>query len=267
LLEDHHHHRDGEAVHEHDEPPAEQPVSQMKRIERWLLSQQQVLTEHARRTAGPTLVPLLEDANEGLQVLREYRGWPGIVDERHLAALTDLIDDPMPMLYPLRQLPCTLLHGNPSAAHWRLTLFDDYYLMNWQKMTVGPGVLDLVRFIDQAALLPENGNGSALLRTETAEETMVDNYILAMRGELGTRFDARSTRLAIPAARCLLVIVDWLPRLSGWLEEMSFEKEVWQAMSELPDHALQEAGMADLYRWRSSLSLVFDRFLRAYRLL
>jgi hypothetical protein len=73
--------------------------------------------------------------------------------------------------------------------------------------------------------------------------------------------------LAIPAARCLLAIIDWLPRLSGWLEEMSFDKEVWQAMSKLPDDALKEAGMAELISWRRSLALIFDRFLRAYRLL
>jgi hypothetical protein len=189
------------------------------------------------------------------------------VDDRHLTALADLLDDPMPMLYPLRQLPCTLLHGDPSAKHWRLTLFDDYYLMNWQMMTIGPGVYDLVRFIDQAVLLPGDRANGEILRSETAEETMIDNYILAMRGELGTRFDARSTRLAIPAARCLLAIIDWLPRLSGWLEEMSFDKEVWQAMSKLPDDALKEAGMAELISWRRSLALIFDRFLRAYRLL
>jgi hypothetical protein len=118
-----------------------------------------------------------------------------------------------------------------------------------------------------SALLPGNSAGGAILQTETAEETMVDSYILAMRGELGTRFDARSARLAIPAARCLLAITDWLPRLGGWLEEMSFDKEVWQTMSELSDEALQEAGMAELIGWRRSLSLIFDRFLRAYRLL
>lgn len=245
----------------------EQPPSQMERIERWLQSQQRILTEHAMRTAGPSLVPLLEKASEGLDILRQHHGWPGIVDDRHLTALADLLDDPMPVLYPLRQLPCTLLHGNPSAKHWHLTFFDDFYLMNWQMMTIGPGVYDLVRFIDQAALLPSNGASGDISQSETAVETMVDNYILAMRGELGTRFDARSTRVAIPPARCLLAMIDWLPRLSGWLEEMSFDKEVWQAMSELPDDALQEAGMAELISWRSSLSLVFDRFLRAYRLL
>lgn len=267
LLEKSSSEREGSASAESEEPSGKQPTSQMDRIEQWLQSQRRILTEHALRTAGPSLAPMLEEASRGLAVLGSHGGWPGIVDERHLTALADLLDDPMPVLHPLRQLPCTLLHGNPAANHWRLTLFDDYLLMNWQMMSIGPGIYDLVRFIDQAALLPGDGASGDLLRSVTAEETMVDHYILAMRGELGTRFDARSARQAIPAARCLLAIIDWLPRLGSWLEEMSFDKDVWQAISELPDDALKEAGMADLISWRKSLSLIFDRFLRAYRLL
>ena len=81
------------------------------------------------------------------------------------------------------------------------------------------------------------------------------------------RFDARSTRLAVPAARCLLVLTHWLPRLGDWLQELPCDKETWQAMSELPDEALMDAGLSELITWRQSLALVFDRFLRAYRLL
>lgn len=247
--------------------PLEQPASQMERIESWLQSQQRILSEHALRTAGPTLAPLLAEAGKGLELLKHYGGWPGIIDERHLSALADLLDDPMPLLYPLRRLPGTLLHGNPSADHWCLTLFDDYYLLDWRLMTVGPGVCDLVRFIDQAALQPGNAFSGEALWSGTAEETMIDSYILAMRGELGNRFDARSIRLAVPAARCLLVLVEWIPRLGDWLKELSIDKDVWLAMGETPDEVLTEAGLAELITWRSSLSLIFDRFLRAYRLL
>lgn len=242
-----------------------QPGGQMARIEEWLQGQQRILTEHALRTAGPSLAPLLAEASKGLETLNEYRGWPGIVDDRHLTALADLLDDPMPVLYPLRQLPCTLLHGKPSPENWRLTLFDDYYLLDWHTTTIGPGVYDLVQFVDHATLLPGKGQNGNSLQAETIEETMVDNYILAMRGELGTRFDTRSTRLAVPAARCLLVLIDWLPRMGRWLREMSFNREVWQAMSELPDEGLEEVGLAELVAWQRSLSLVFDRFLQAYR--
>lgn len=250
-----------------EEATDEQPTGRMERIEKWLLSQQRVLTEHALRTAGPSLAPLLAEANRGLEILNQYRGWPGIIDDRHLTALSDLLDDPMPVLYPLRQLPCTLLHGNPTPEQWRLTLFDEYYLMNWEMTAIGPGVYDLVRFVDQTAMPPGVASANGDLLAETVEETIVDNYILAMRGELGTRFDARSTRLAVPAARCLLILIDWLPRLGRWLSEMSFNREVWQEMSELPETSLEEVGLAELVAWQRALSLIFDRFLRAYRLL
>jgi hypothetical protein len=250
-----------------DDQPPEQPSSQSRRIERWLSRQQRMLTEHAMRTAGPTLAPLLQQASEALETLRRFRGWPGIVDDRHMAALADLLDDPLPMLFPLRQLPSTLLHGNPSADKWRVTLFGDHYLMDWQMTTIGPGVYDLVRFIDQVGLVAGNGARGESQPAATAEETMVDSYILAMRGELGARFDARSTRLAVPAARCLLALVDWTPRLSGWLNDMAIDQETWFAMSELPEGTLREAGLAEVIGWRQSLSLIFERFLRAYRLL
>jgi hypothetical protein len=171
----------------------------------------------------------------------------------------------MPLLYPLRQQPCTLLHGEPSSENWYLTLFDEYYLLDWQKMTVGPGIYDLVRFIDQFAMLPGNLSANEALQADTAVETMIDSYVLAMRSELGSRFDARSTRLAVPAARCLLVLIYWIPKLGSWLKEMSFENEAWRAMNEIPDDALVDVGIVDLAAWRNSLALVFDRFMRDYR--
>ena len=251
-----------------EEMPEAQPPSQIERIERWLQGQQRHLTEHAKRTAGPSLAPLLADAGRGLDTLIEFNGWPGIVDDRHLTALADLLDDPLPVLHQLRQLPYTLLHGDPSAERWCLTLFDDYYLLDWSQTTIGPGVYDLVSFIDQLELLSgETAGARETRRSRVTEETMIDNYILAMRGELGSRFDARATRQAVPAARCLLVLTNWLPQLGNWLRESPYDLNAWQAMNKLPDQALLDAGMADLLGWRLSLATIFDRFLRAYRLL
>jgi hypothetical protein len=251
-----------------EETPEAQLPSQMERIERWLQGQQRHLTEHAKRTAGPSLAPLLAEAGRGLDTLIEFNGWPGIIDDRPLTALADLLDDPLPVLHPLRQLPYTLLHGDPSAERWRLTLFDDYYLLDWRQATIGPGVYDLVSFIDQLELLSgETVGARETRRSRATEETMVDSYILAMRGELGSRFDARATRQAVPAARCLLVLTNWLPQLGDWLRESPYDLDAWQAMSRLPDEALLDAGMADLLGWRLSLATIFDRFLQAYRLL
>ncbi|UCG23522.1 MAG: hypothetical protein JSW55_15445 [Chloroflexota bacterium] len=241
-----------------DEQRSEQLPDQMARIERWLQGQRRHLTEHAKRTAGP-LTPLLAEASDGLYVLRQVDGWPGIVDEQHLAALADLLDDPLPMLYPLRQLPSTLLHGDPSAKRWCLTLFDDYYLLDWQKTAIGPGVYDLLTFIDQMELLADER------RSRVNEETMIDSYILAMRGELGTRFDARATRQAIPAARCLHVLGRWLPFLGESLQQLRHDDNTWPTMEDLSDEELIEAGLTQLPKLRTSLATVFDRFLRDYR--
>lgn len=268
MLEDQQSMVDSASGESSEEDRGEQPRRQMQRIERWLKGQQRYLTEHAIRSAGPTLTPLLAEANSSLETLTQLNGWPGIVDDRHLSALADLLDDPLPMLYPLRQLPYTLLHGNPSAERWHLTLFDDYYLKEWQEAAIGPGVMDLVSFIDQLNVHLDAERGWRGRRpVRASEETMIDSYILAMRGELGTRFDARAIRLAVPAARCLLVLTRWLPRLGEWLQELQFEADVWQAMSDLPDKELEEAGLAELIGWRTALAELFDRFLRAYRLL
>lgn len=249
-----------------EEDPTEQPTSQMERIERWLQGQRRYLTEHAIRSAGPSLTPLLARAGNSLETLTQLNGWPGIVDDRHLTALADLLDDPLPMLYPLRQLPYTLLHGDPSAERWHLTLFDDYYLMEWQQAAIGPGITDLVSFVDHLEVHLDAEKGWRGRRPERAsEETMIDSYILAMRGELGTRFDARAIRLAMPAARCFLVLTRWLPRLGDWLQELQFDTEVWQAMSDLPDEQLEDAGLAELVDWKTALAKLFDRFLGAYR--
>jgi len=61
--------------------------------------------------------------------------------------------------------------------------------MNWEKTTIGPGVYDLVRFVDQTAMLPGVGSANSDLLSETVEETIVDSYILAMRG--GVTFELR----------------------------------------------------------------------------
>src|SRR5690606_41890300 len=72
-----------------------------------------VLSRHAVRNAGRLAPHFLRAAN-GLVVIRDLGGWPGVLGESHLAAAADLLDDPVPMLAPLLDLPVTLLHGARS---------------------------------------------------------------------------------------------------------------------------------------------------------
>jgi hypothetical protein len=86
-----------------------------------------------------------------------------------------------------------------------------------------------------------------------------------MRGELGSRFDARATRQALPAARCLLVLSKWLPLLGETLRQLRHDGDAWQVLGNITDEELAKAGSMQMPNPRVSLARVFDRFLRDYR--
>jgi len=225
---------------------------------------QAVLSRHAVRQAE-RLAPRLARAAEGLLALRRWGGWPGVINGGHLAAVADLLDDPLPMLATLRELPTTLLHGAPHPRHWRLSLFDECVLIDWSEAQIGPGVLDLAAFLEGYPLVYDRpagdcAPGAAQLRlrplTPLLEETLVDTYLITLSAELGGRAAARSTRAALPAARCLFVLLTWLPFLADWA-------------AETPDGLgiLAVSASADATAFSAYLSAAFDRFLRAYRAL
>jgi hypothetical protein len=225
-----------------------------------------ILSEHALSQAGQ-LAPLFLQAANGLVVMRDLGGWPGILGETHLAAVSDLLDDPVPLLEPLRQLPQTLLHGDPSSRHWHLTVFEDQRLTGWQTATVGPGICDLVSFIEQFGLLEANENG-ADLKTRPLwpinEETMIDSYMLTLSQRLGSHINTRSLRQAIPAARCLHVLITWFPHFATWFEEMP-NKFTWQKVNRMAPAEFTDTPLQGFMELRPYLSGVFERFLLAYR--
>ncbi len=225
-----------------------------------------ILSEHAMIQAGQ-LAPLFLQAANGLVVMRDLGGWPGILGESHLAAVADLLDDPVPLLEPLRQLPVTLLHGDPNNHHWRVTVFDDQRLTGWQTAVVGPGIFDLVSFIEQFSLL-EVAESGAMLKTRPSwpvdEETMIDSYMLALSQRLGNRVNTRALRQAIPAARCLHVMTNWFPHFATWFEEMP-NKYTWQKVNRMADQDFVDTPLQGFLQLRPYLSDVFERFLLAYR--
>lgn len=232
----------------------------------------EVISRHAIQNSGRLAPNLLRAAN-GLVVMRDLGGWPGVLGESHLTAAADLLDDPVPMLAPLLDLPVTLLHGAPHPGHWRLTLFGDRYLLDWSEAQIGPGVLDLVAFLEGYPLLLDERShvshqGASRLRlrdaSALAEETIIDTYLLTLSAELGGRSPARAFRAALPAARCLHVLLTWFPYFATWAGDMP-DRYVWQRANRQEDtlphryHQSPELGLK-LY-----LAGVFDRFLRAYR--
>lgn len=225
-----------------------------------------VLSEHALMQAGQ-LAPLFLQAANGLVVMRDLGGWPGILGETHLTAVADLLDDPVPILEPLRQLPQTLLHGDPNSSHWRVTVFEDQRLTEWQTAVIGPAVCDLISFIEQFGLLeaPEQGG---MMKTRPlwpiSEETIIDTYLLALSKRLGARLNTRALRQAIPAARCLYVLTNWFPHFATWFEEMP-NKFSWQKINRMPDREFVGTPLYGFMQLRPYLSGVFERFLLAYR--
>lgn len=221
------------------------------------------ISAHAIQTAG-RLAPTFVRTAAGLELLRKLGGWPGIIEAEHLDAVAELLDDPLPMLQPLRELPVTLLHGNLAPRHWRLTLFNERYLLDWHHATAGPAVCDLVDFLEQTQRLWwQERRAVDGEPCPVTEETMVDSYLLRMSMLLGSEFSARAMRQAIPAALCLHVLMTWLPRFAIWFQSYANSPYTWEAVAGLADEHLQTAGLGHLAGMRDYLADLFQRFLLA----
>lgn len=228
------------------------------------------ISEHALSNAG-RLAPTLLKAANGLAVLRSLGGWPGILGESHLTAVADLLDDPVPMLQPLQDLPFTLIHGNPHNEQWHFTLFEqERRLHGWETVCVGPGIYDIVAFTEQANLIYMDGDINNMLQSRQEMpldiETMLDTYFLTLSAELGNKFPSREVRRAIWAARCLYVLVNWFSYFSTWFDDMP-DKYAWQKINRMSDKQLSQNQNHPIVAIRPYLKGVFARFLQAYRLL
>ena len=225
-----------------------------------------ILSQHALVQAGQ-LAPLFLQAANGLVVMRDLGGWPGILGESHLTAVSDLLDDPVPLLEPLRRLPPTLLHGDPNNHHWRVTVFEDQRLTGWQTAAVGPGICDLVSFIEQFGLLESREQGSSFKTRPlwpVDEEAIIDGYLLALSHRLGNRVNTRALRQAIPAARCLYVLTNWFPHFATWFNEMT-NKFTWQKVNRMAPSEFANTPLQGFLELRPYLSGVFERFILAFR--
>ncbi len=257
--------------HFHSRPQGPHHWEELQKSESLFFNEElpSIISRHATRSAG-RLAPQFMRAAAGLRLMRELGGWPGVIDENHLAAAADLLDDPVPMLSPLLDLPATLAHGQSHPGHWRLTLFDESYLIDWSKAQIGPGILDLVAFLEGypiVAVPNPTGSGIDLTPRELSpvlEETIIDTYLLTLVEELGRQVPTRAIRAAMPAARCLHTLIAWFPFFATWAKEMP-DRELWHKITRLdeaelaPNHQAPTAGM------RHYLAGVFERFLRAYR--
>lgn len=224
------------------------------------------LSDHAVQAAGQLSDRLIRAA-AGLEKIQLLGGWPNIIDDQHILAIADLLDDPVPMLQPLQQLPSTLLHGRLSPINWRFNLFDDHYLVNWENMTVGPGIYDMVCFIEEFDFLADENGWRSRSAWPVLEETMIDSYLLNMGVKIGPSFNATDARNAVPAARCLYLLTTWLPRFALWFQTVPDDLQDWHEFNKMCDEELAAAGFELMVGIRPYLSNLFQRFLSAYRML
>ncbi|MFL7839591.1 MAG: hypothetical protein ACK2T4_13030 [Candidatus Promineifilaceae bacterium] len=227
-----------------------------------------MISDHALRHLGRLAPKFLEAAN-GVAVMRALGGWPGVLGESHLSAASDLLDDPVPLLEPLTRLSQTLLHGNMHSYHWHITLFDERRLVDWDNVTLGPGIFDLISFQERFELLISGDEIRPVYAREEPpidEETIIDSYMLAMKAELGVEFDARAMRQAIPAARCLFVLENWFPYFASRFDDLP-DFFTWQRINRMSSSELEKRTVDQVYVYRPYLKRVFRRFLQAYHML
>ncbi|MCL4867487.1 MAG: hypothetical protein KJ063_00835 [Anaerolineae bacterium] len=222
------------------------------------------LSDHAIWSSG-RLAPYFLHAAAAVAFLRQRGGWPGVLTLSDLDAAADLLDDPVPLLYSLRDQPLTLQHGAPFNHHWQVTPFNNACLLDWQQISAGPGVVDLVHLVEQFNWLLTDG-GAMLPRSMpiASEETLIDSYILHLAAELGPLCDTRTLRQSIPAGRCFHLLAYWLPRLTDWLVEARRQGHTLSVMS---DEQLQAAGLAPWVALKPQLAATINRFVAAAKML
>jgi hypothetical protein len=242
-----------------------QPLKLSKRIASWDRGDLSLPSEHAISSAGNLGLELIHSAI-ALEKIIQRGGWPGVFEESHRQAAADLLDDPMPMLYPLDQHPPTLIHGNATPQSWSLDLLDNCQLSDWRSARIGPSIYDLVCFIENLSL-NRNKEGKYSLRQQwpISEETILDSYILAMGRHLGSKYSPVLTRQAFPAAVSLYGLIVEIPKLANWIEKGDGDQFNWGSLSIKDDDRLQEAGYSEIVALRPFWSNVFTKFLSAYR--
>lgn len=222
------------------------------------------LSDHAIWSLGP-LAPRFMHAAAAVAFLQQRGGWPGVLEMEQLDAAADLLDDPMPMLYTLRDQPLTLQHGAPLNHHWHLTLFDAPRLFDWQQICAGTGVVDLVHLVEQFHwVIDEEQQLLPRPHQIVTEETLIDSYILHLAAELGPLCDTRAVRQSLAAARCFHLLSYWLPRFTDWFIEARREGH---ALPVLDDTRLNEVGLASVLALKPMIAATVERFAAASRML
>lgn len=224
------------------------------------------MSEQAWGSAG-TLTPTFLQIANSVQTLQQ-QNWQTILQPEQMMAIVDLLDDPVPMLYPLRALPPTLIHGNPSITHWHLTLFGDGNLLDWKNVAIGPSLCDLVTFMEQVEYYQTMWHGQQSPENWTLrQEMIIDTYILRLHTHLWPLFDARTLRKTLPAATCLYVLTQWVSRLAEWLRSPQTTLTTPPTDPRIDNEQPHLTAVPEAERLQPYLVDLFSRFWNSYKLL
>ena len=242
-----------------------QPLSLSKRIASWERGDLSLPSDHAIRVAGNLGLDLIQSA-AALEKIDQRGGWPGVFEDKHRQAAADLLDDPMPILYPLSLLPLSLIHGNTRPSAWHLDLLGNCQLSNWRSIKIGPSIYDLICLNLNMGLIKTKEGANSLRKVwPITEETIIDSYILAMGQQLGSKFSPILARQALPAVETLYILTAGIPRLANWIEKLELEGSNWQSDDHKDYDVFSNSGYSEFAALRSYWSTIFTRFLSAYR--
>ena len=241
-----------------------QPIELSKRIASWERGDLSLPSDHAINNAGNLGFDLIQSA-VALEKIVQRGGWPGVFEDVHRQAAADLLDDPMPMFFPLSQLPQSLIHGNAAPEAWYLDLLGSCQLSDWRSAKIGPPIYDLVCLILNIGLIePKEGTTSLKYAWPITEETIVDSYILAMGQRLDSEFSPALVRQVLPAVETLYILTVGIPKLAQWIEKLDGEKFNWQSAWVGDYDKISDVGYSHFDALRSYWSALFTRFLSAY---
>jgi thiamine kinase-like enzyme len=162
------------------------------------------------------LGPLADEGNELAGVaLRGWERFEELVDPDVARPVLALLSDVQPLADALRRGPMTLLHADCATVNMAFE-GDDLVLLDWALTTIGPGALDVARFVAGCSSV-----------VGLSREEMLAAYERAA----GPAYDARSMDAA------LLAGLVWL----GWNKALD--------AADNPDPAIREREAADLDWW------------------
>ena len=148
---------------------------------------------------------------EGLAVGDRFvAGWDAfdrVAPREARALISDLADDPSPLLAALARLPATGIHGDLKLAN--VALLDDgrVALIDWSMMSLAPVAVELAWLIvSNSASLPIEPDAVLLRYREIADR--VARKSLDLGGRWGDR-DTGATRLTLPPRGPESTIGDW----------------------------------------------------------